>query len=147
MSTDADEVMVATDGAEPADPRYGAAAEILERAVQSGFTDTNVLYLLALAYKRQNKLPEARAALRKIMKPDANVLLQMGLLSLREQNLALAEGEFRRARDMDKYSYEIAYNLLLTQLSLRKINDALTDLPRLVELVTPRPGQIAAAAQ
>jgi Flp pilus assembly protein TadD len=124
-----------------ANGRYSAAAEVLERAVQSGFADTNVLYLLAIAYKRQNKLAEARAALRKIMKPDANVFLQMGLLSLGEQNLAQAEGEFQRARDADKTSYAIAYNLLMTQLSLGKINDALTELPRLIELVTPRPGQ------
>jgi tetratricopeptide (TPR) repeat protein len=142
---DDDDVLVATAVAEPADPRYAAAAEILERAVQSGFTDPNVLYLLALAYKRQHKIAEARAALRKITKPDANVLLQMGTLSLTEQNLAQAEGEFQRARDMDPTSYEIASNLLLTQLSLGKINDALNDLPRLIELVTPKPGQPAAA--
>src|ERR1700758_5285674 len=104
--------------------RYEVAAQILERAVQGGAQDPNVLYMLAMAYKRQHKLAEARTALRKITKPDANVLLQMGLISLKENNLAQAEGEFVRARDMDKTSYEIAYNLLMTQLSLGKINDA-----------------------
>src|SRR5690348_15717784 len=108
MSLGDDDIVVLANGvAEPADPRHVAAAEVLERAVQSGFQDSNVLYLLALAYKRQNKLAEARAALRKILKPDANVMLQLGLISLREQNLAQAEGEFLRARDMDKHSYEI----------------------------------------
>jgi tetratricopeptide (TPR) repeat protein len=148
MSLDDDDIVVVGNGvAEPADPSHVAAAEVLERAVQSGFQDSNVLYLLALAYKRQNKLVEARAALRKIMKPDANVMLQMGLISLCEQNLAQAEGEFQRGRDMDKSSYEIAYNLLMTQLSQAKVNDALIDLPRLVELVTPEPGRPAAPVQ
>jgi Flp pilus assembly protein TadD len=141
MSAGVDTVVVANGIAEQADPRHVAAAEVLERAVQSGFQDGNVLYLLALAYKRQNKLADARATLRKITKPDANVLMQMGLISLCEQNLAQAEGEFLRARDIDKNSYEIASNLLLTRLSLGKINDALNDLPRLIEIVTPQPGQ------
>ncbi len=136
-----DDVMVVTPVEEVIDPRFSAAAEVLERAVQGGFQDSYVLYLLALAYKKQNKNAEARAALRKIMKPDANVMLQMGLLSLRDGNLAQAEGEFQRGRDMDKMSYEIGMNLLLTQLSLGKVNDALNDLPRLIELVTPRADQ------
>ncbi len=144
MPRDDDNVAVA---APAADPRYAAAAEVLERAVQGGVSDPNVLYLLALAYKRQNKFADARAALRKIMKPDANVMLQMGLLSLKEQNLAQAEGELVRARDMDKTSYEIAYNLLLTQLTLGKLNDAYNELPRLIELVTPKPDRPATPAQ
>jgi Flp pilus assembly protein TadD len=148
MSLDDDDIVVVANGvAESADPRHVAAAEVLERAVQSGIQDSNVLYLLAMAYKRQNKLAEARAALRKIMKPDANVMLQMGLISLCEPNLAQAEGEFLRAREMDKNSYEIASNLLMTRLSQGKINDAINDLPRLIELVTPKPCQPPTPAQ
>src|ERR1700733_6031903 len=101
--------------------RYEVAAQILERAVQGGVQDPNVLYMLAMAYKRQRKTNEARSALRKITNPDANVLLQMGLLSLKEGNLAGAEGEFVRAREMEKTSYEICFNLLLTQLTLGKV--------------------------
>ena len=62
--------------------RYEVAAQVLDRAVQAGCQDPNVFYLLAMAHKRQGKTAEARTALRKIQKPDANVLLQMGLLSL-----------------------------------------------------------------
>ena len=51
--------------------------------------------MLAMAYKRQGKTAEARTALRKIAKPDANVLLQMGLLSLQEGNLAAGRGRLR----------------------------------------------------
>src|SRR5947199_10081472 len=85
--------------------RYEAAARVLDRAVQAGCQDPNVLYLLALAHKREGRTAEARAALRKISRPDANVLLQMGLLSLEENNLPQAEGEFTRAWEMEPSSY------------------------------------------
>src|SRR5947209_4408123 len=96
--------------AEPVESRYAVAAQILERAVQGGCQDANVLYMLALAHKRLGKTGEARTALRKIGRPDANVVLQMALLSLQEGNLAQAESEFLRAREMDKASYETCYN-------------------------------------
>jgi Flp pilus assembly protein TadD len=118
--------------------RFARAAEVLERAVQGGSHDPNVLYMLALAHKRQGKINEARAALRKIQKPDANVVLQMGLLSLEENNLAQAEGEFDRAWGMDQTSYEVCYNLLLTRLTLGKIDGCLELIPRALELLKGR---------
>jgi len=114
--------------------RYEVAAQVLDRAIQAGCQDPNVLYLLAMAHKRQGKTVEARTALRKIQKPDANVLLQMGLLSLQEQNLPQAEGELQRAWDADKSSYETCYNLLLTQLTLGKVDECLQLLPQAIEL-------------
>ena len=77
--------------------RYEVAAQVFDRAVQAGCQDPNVFYLLAMAHKRQGKTAEARNALRKIQKPDANVLLQLGLLSLQENNLSQAEGELLHA--------------------------------------------------
>src|SRR5262249_4222046 len=112
---------------------YEVAAQILERAAQ-GTQDANVLYMLAMAYKRQGKTTEARNALRKIGKPDANVLLQMGLLSLKEGILPQAEGEFVRARELDPSSYEICFNLLLTQMTLGKVAEAADLLPAAIEL-------------
>ena len=82
--------------------RYEVAAQVLERAVQAGSQDPNVLYLLALAHKRQGKTGDARATLRKISRPDANVALQMGLLWLHEHRLVEAEAEFARAWEMDQ---------------------------------------------
>jgi Flp pilus assembly protein TadD len=114
--------------------RYEVAAQVFDRAVQAGCQDPNVFYLLAMAHKRQGKTADARNALRKIPKPDANVLLQMGLLSLQEQNLPQAEGELQRAWEADKTSYEIAYNLLLTQLTLGKVEACLELLSQAVEL-------------
>jgi tetratricopeptide (TPR) repeat protein len=123
---------------EPPAQRYQEAAQVLERAVGAGCQDPQVLYMLALAYKRQNKPAEARAALRKIARPDANVILQMGLLSLEEQQLAQAESEFARAWEMDPTSYEICYNLLLTQLTLGKTDACFNLIPRAIELVQQR---------
>ncbi len=98
--------------------RYEVAAQVFDRAVQAGCQDPNVFYLLAMAHKRQGKTADARNALRKIAIPDANVLLQMGLLSLQEQNLPQAEGELQRAWEADNTSYETCYNLLLTRHTL-----------------------------
>jgi Flp pilus assembly protein TadD len=120
--------------AEAVSSRYEVAAKVLDRAVQAGCKDPNVLYLLAMAHKRQGQTGEARAVLRKIEPADANVTLQMGLLSLQEKNLLQAEGEFARAWGMDRQSYEACYNLLLTQLTLGKIEDAFELLPRAREL-------------
>ncbi len=123
--------------AQPAS-RYEAAAQVLDRAVSAGCSDPNVVYLLALAYKRQGKTAEARAALRKIVRPDANVILQMGLLSLQEGNLAQAEGELARAWQMDNASYEACYNLLLTQLTLGRVEACYALIPKGLELVAQR---------
>jgi tetratricopeptide (TPR) repeat protein len=120
---------------EPDSTRYEAAAQLLERAVQTGCQDANVLYMLAMAHKRQGKLYDARNALRKIAQPDANVILQMGLLSLEENQLAQAEEELTRAWQMDPQSYEICYNLLLTRLTLGKIEECLALIPKAIKLV------------
>jgi tetratricopeptide (TPR) repeat protein len=110
------------------------AAELLENALQVGARDPNVAYLLALAYKRQGKTAEARTAFRTIAQPDANVFLQMGLLSLREGQPAQAAQEFARAWDMDPTSYEACHNLLLSRLTLNDVEAACSLMPRAVEL-------------
>ena len=61
-----------------------ATAPLLEQALTAGCRDPNVVYLLALAFKRQGKTREARKALQQIRSPDAGALLQLGVLSLRE---------------------------------------------------------------
>lgn len=131
-------VPVAVPIAEPDSSQYEAAAQLLERAVQAGCQDANVLYMLAMAHKRQGKLNDARNALRKIPRPDANVVLQMALLSLRENQLAQAEDELGRAWQLDPQSYEVCYNLLLTRLTLGKVEDCLTLIPKAIELLVRR---------
>jgi Flp pilus assembly protein TadD len=62
----------------------------------------------------------------------------MGLLSLAENNLVQAEAEFARAWSMDGSCYEICYNLLLTQLTLGKVEPCLELIPRAVALLDQR---------
>jgi Flp pilus assembly protein TadD len=132
MSTGDGAEVLLNDEAPPA--RYAEAAALLEKAAHAGHAAPEVAYMLALAYKRQGKTAEARAALRKITKPDASVFLQMGLLSLRENNLAQAEGEFSRAAETDPDSFPACYNLLLTRLTLGHIDLGRALLPRAIEL-------------
>jgi tetratricopeptide (TPR) repeat protein len=110
------------------------AARLLEQAVKTGAQDAEVAYMLALCYKRVNKIPEARTALRKIARPDANVLLQMGLLSLHEDQYAQAEQEFAQALQADAASYPAAYNLLLARLALGRLEECSAMLPQLLAL-------------
>src|SRR5436309_6208365 len=124
--------------AEPVDLHYEAAAALLEKAVQVGCSDPQVAYMLALAHKRQGKTAEARAALRKITRPDANVFLQMGLLSLQENVIAQAEQEFARAWQMDNKSFAACHNLLMSRLTLGQVEPALELIPQAVELAPSR---------
>jgi tetratricopeptide (TPR) repeat protein len=130
--------MTAMPATPDAPARYATAAALLDRAALAGGNDPTVLYMLAMAHKRQGKLADARAALRKIAQPDAGVLLQLALLSLEENNLPQAEAELLRAWEMDPSSYEICYNLLLTQLTLGKTDACLALIPPAIELVRRR---------
>jgi tetratricopeptide (TPR) repeat protein len=124
--------------AEAVPPNAARAAALLERAVKAGRQDAQVVYLLALAYKRQGKTAEAHAALRRIPQPDADAFLQMGLLSLRENQVARAEEELARAWQMDPSSYEICYNLLLTRLTLGRIAAANELMPAAISQASQR---------
>jgi tetratricopeptide (TPR) repeat protein len=115
---------------------FEEAARLLEQAQRASPQDANVHFMLALAYKRQAKWNEARTALRKITPPDADVLLQMGLISLEEGQLAQAEQEFARAWEMAPDFYEACYNLLLTRLTLDRLDACLEMLP-CVQALTP----------
>src|SRR5215475_12340079 len=88
-------------------------ARLLEQAVKAGCQDPQAAYMLAMCYKGLGKTGEARAALRKIAQPDANVYLQLGLLSFSERAFAQAEQEFARSWELNAGSYAAAYDLLL----------------------------------
>jgi tetratricopeptide (TPR) repeat protein len=120
--------------AEPVNVHHEEAARLLEQALQASGNDPQVAYLLAMAHKRLGKVPEARAALRKIARPDGNVLLQMGLLSLQEKQYAQAEQEFARAWQMEPTSYEAGYNLAFTRLVLGQLEPCAALLARVIEL-------------
>lgn len=121
---------------------YQDAARLLERAAQANSQDANLLYMLAMAHKRQGKPRDARNALRKINKPDANIWMQLGLLSLQEKQFAQAEEELCKAWQLDPSSFEICYNLLLTRLTLGNIDNSLELVARAMQMA----GQGAAPA-
>src|SRR5262245_11268517 len=110
------------------------AARLFEQAVKTGCQDPHVHYMLALCYKGMGKLGDARNALRKIARPDANVALQMGLLSFAEKAYAQAEQEFAKAWELDPASYESAYNLMLARLMQGQTESAASLIPRLTPL-------------
>jgi tetratricopeptide (TPR) repeat protein len=110
------------------------AAHRFEQAIKIGCREPRVAYLLALCYKKLGRTVEARQALRKIEAPDANILLQLGILSFTERNFAQAEQEFTQARHQDPAGYEAGYNLLLARLCLGKVPDCIALLPELVPL-------------
>ncbi|HYT87483.1 MAG TPA: tetratricopeptide repeat protein [Gemmataceae bacterium] len=110
------------------------AARLLEQAIKAGCHEPEVAYMLAVCYKKEGKPAEARAALRKIARPDANVLLQMGLLSLEEQQYAQAEQEFAQSLQADPGSYDACYNLLLARLALGNLAGCQALLPQLLSL-------------
>src|SRR4029077_2044082 len=71
--------------------RAADAEKLLDQATKPSSADPNAVYLLALACKRQGKTADARAAFRKINRPDANVFFQLGLLALEENQPGQAE--------------------------------------------------------
>jgi tetratricopeptide (TPR) repeat protein len=131
----------------PPPNRYEAAAHFFDRAASASGNDPNILYLLFLAHKRQGNINQARAALRKVQRPDANVLLQLGLLSIQENHLAQAQEELAKAWELDKTSYEICYNLMLTELTLGNLEACLGLIPTAVDLVMKRGGDSPAAQE
>ncbi len=126
--------------AQPAAPQLVEAARFLEQAVKAGCLDAQVHYMLGLCYKGLNKPSEARNAFRKINPPDANVWLQMGLLSFGEKAFAQADQEFSKAWEMDAGCYEAAYNLMLARLCQGQTEACAALMPRLLALAAA-PGE------
>jgi len=126
----------ADSGLDVRDPaKLAEAAQFLNQAITTGCKDPAAHYLLALAHKHCDNPGEARAALRKIGEPDANVWLQMGLLSLQEKLPAQAETEFARAWELDSTSCAAAANLLFTRLSLGQTDHAARIIGSVIPLV------------
>src|SRR5262245_21569370 len=120
--------------AEVVAPPYEEAAKLLEQALQPSGNDPNVAYMLGLAYKRLGKVVEARAAFRKIARPDANVVLQLALLSIQEKQYAQAEEELERAWQMDARSFIIGYNLVMVRLIQGNLAESAALLPAVIAL-------------
>jgi tetratricopeptide (TPR) repeat protein len=119
---------------------WNRAAGLLEQAVRAGNRDPAAAYLLGMCYKRLGRNAEARAALARIVEPDANVYLQRGLLAYSEKEFGQAEGEFARAWELAPAMYAAGYNLLLARLCQKKKEDSAALISKLLALA-PNPGE------
>ncbi len=117
-----------------AEPNWGEAIRMLEQAVKAGNQDPQALYLLAMAYKHQGRPADSRQTLMRINDPDANVLLQRGVLAFNEKEWAAAASEFEKAVQKDATSYAAAYNLMLARLCQGQLDGAVAALESLVNL-------------
>ncbi len=115
-------------------PDWTEATRLLEQAVKAGNQDPQALYLLATAYKHQGRFADARHILGKIAEPDANVLLQRGILAFIDKEYAKAADEFAGSWEKDAASYPAAYNLMLARLCLGQLDQAVEMLGRLVPI-------------
>jgi Flp pilus assembly protein TadD len=120
-------------------PDWTEATRLLEQAVKAGNQDPQALYLLATAYKHLGRFADARHLLNKIAEPDANVLLQRGILSFIDKDYAKAAEEFTHAWDKESASYPAAYNLMLCRLCLGQLDQAVEMLGRLVPIAPAEP--------
>ncbi len=115
-------------------PDWAEATRLLEQAVKAGNQDPQALYLLGTAYKHQGRFADARHVLGKIAEPDANVLLQRGILAFTDKEYARAADEFARAWEKEPSSYPAAYDLMLCRLCLGQLDEAVEMLGRLVPI-------------
>src|SRR4051812_4305660 len=115
-------------------PDWTEATRLLEQAVKAGNQDAQALYLLGTAYKHLGRFADARHILNKIADPDANVLLQRGILSFTDKDYPRAAEEFARSWEKEASSYPAAYNLMLCRLCLGQLDEAVELLGRLVAI-------------
>lgn len=114
---------------------HQTGANFLAEAIgRAGSKSSEMALDLALVYKHQGRISEARRVLQNVADPDAYTFFQLGLLSLEEKKLAQAEKEFTRAWGEDPNCFQSGYNLFLTRLSLGEVGQALDLLPNLLNL-------------
>ncbi len=117
-----------------AEPNWGEAIRLLEQAAKAGNQDPQAMYLLAMAYKHQGRPADARQTLARIADPDANVLLQRGVLAFNEKEWPAAADEFAKSLQKDANSYPAAYNLMLARLCQGQLDGAVATLESLINL-------------
>lgn len=113
---------------------WAEAARLLEQSVRAGNQDPQAAYLLAMSYKNLGRIADARQVLAKIANPDANVLLQRGVLAFFDKDYAQAAEEFTRSWEKFSESWPAAYNLLLARLCLGQASQCGELIPQLLHL-------------
>jgi tetratricopeptide (TPR) repeat protein len=115
--------------------QWSDAARFLEQAVKAGLQDPPALLLLAQAYKHLGRTAEARQTLSRIAAPNADVLLQRGLLAFRDKEYGQAADDFASALERDPRSFPAAYNLFLAHLWANQLDRARESLATAQTLV------------
>ena len=85
-----------------------------------------------MCYKRLGRNADALTALNRIAEPDADVLLQRGLLAFAEKDFVRAGQDFARSWELEPQSYPAGYNLLLAQLCQKQRADCAAIIDRLI---------------
>lgn len=102
----------------------------LEKSLHSCHAPVSALVYLARAYRRQNRLADARRIVEQLPNDDAGAALERGLLCLAERQLVPAERAFAHSVQLDPNSGAGPVNLLLCRLSLGRYAAAIDILPR-----------------
>jgi Flp pilus assembly protein TadD len=118
----------------------------LEHALSVAGPQPEVVRRLSRAYRRQNRLADARQVLDRAPAENLSLALERGLLLLAESQLVPAEKAFAEAARYDPRSPAPCLNLVFARLSLGRLAEALELLPRAIELA-PLPGQQRLLAQ
>ncbi len=119
---------------EPESPDWAEAARFLEQSIRAGNQDPQAAYLLAMCFKKLGRTADARQVLSKIAAPDANVLLQRGILAFADRDFVQAGQEFARSWESDPASYPAAYNLLLAFLCQGRLAECVELIPKITPL-------------
>jgi Tfp pilus assembly protein PilF len=106
----------------------------LEAALPAESRNADTTAWLARSYRRGGDLKSARRLLTEVSTPNPHVLLQLGLLSLVENDLGRAEAEFANARDLAADTLAVEYNLAFSRLTLGRNDDAAEGFERAASL-------------
>ncbi|MCS6850524.1 MAG: tetratricopeptide repeat protein [Gemmataceae bacterium] len=117
------------------------AVTFLEEAAETDGSDPLLPTLLAEALARSGDRRKARQVLRRVTSPRVENWLQLGVWSLRDQQLRQAEQEFAQAVASDAANYAAHHNLALTRLSLGRWAEAVEPVARAAALAPDEASQ------
>jgi tetratricopeptide (TPR) repeat protein len=112
----------------------GHGVELLEQAVDAGGPRPELIRHLARAYRRSGRRADARRALESASADDRSLTLERGLLAVAEGQLVAAEKSFAAVLQDDPDSAAATVNLLFTRLSLGRLAEAVSLMPRAAAL-------------
>lgn len=113
---------------------WETAESLLAQARKFGNKSPDLAYLYAMVCKKLRKNGEAAKVLQEMADKDANVHLQLGLLSFQQKDWPRAIEQFENALAKEETSFPASYNLMLCYLLTGELGKTLEILPRVLEL-------------